>query len=104
MHELDVRDRTGLLQLVFRPEEAPEAHGRAGDLRSEDVISVAGDTTHTVRSDVSPDARVFVYTFLLSVVTGIVFGLVPALKASRPDLWNTLKDAVALSVTLEKSA
>jgi aspartyl-tRNA synthetase len=26
---IDVRDRTGLLQLVFRPEEAPDAHAGA---------------------------------------------------------------------------
>jgi aspartyl-tRNA synthetase len=39
---IDLRDRTGLLQLVFRPEEAPEAHAAAGDLRAEDVISAEG--------------------------------------------------------------
>ena len=36
---IDLRDRTGLLQLVFRPEEAPEAHAGAGGLRGEDVIT-----------------------------------------------------------------
>jgi aspartyl-tRNA synthetase len=39
---IDLRDRAGLLQLVFRPEEAPEAHAAAGALRSEDVITAAG--------------------------------------------------------------
>jgi aspartyl-tRNA synthetase len=39
---VDLRDRTGLLQLVFRPEEAPEAHAQAHRLRSEDVISARG--------------------------------------------------------------
>jgi len=39
---IDLRDRTGLLQLVFRPEEAPEAHAAAHGLRSEDVVTVAG--------------------------------------------------------------
>jgi aspartyl-tRNA synthetase len=39
---IDLRDRTGLLQLVFRPEEAPEAHAAAGALRSEDVVTAAG--------------------------------------------------------------
>jgi aspartyl-tRNA synthetase len=39
---IDLRDRTGLLQLVFRPEEAPEAHAEAGGLRAEDVISAEG--------------------------------------------------------------
>jgi hypothetical protein len=27
-------------------------------------------------------------------VTGIIFGLLPALRASRPDPWKTLKDTV----------
>ncbi len=39
---IDLRDRTGLLQLVFRPEEAPDAHAAAHGLRSEDVITAAG--------------------------------------------------------------
>jgi predicted permease len=42
--------------------------------------------------DVSPDARVFAYTFLLSLVSGVLFGLVPALQTSRPDVVATLKD------------
>jgi aspartyl-tRNA synthetase len=39
---IDVRDRSGILQLVFHPEDAAEAHAAAGRLRSEDVISVRG--------------------------------------------------------------
>ncbi|MBA2763331.1 MAG: aspartate--tRNA ligase [Thermoleophilaceae bacterium] len=39
---IDLRDRTGLLQLVFHPERAPEAHALAQSLRSEDVVSVEG--------------------------------------------------------------
>jgi aspartyl-tRNA synthetase len=39
---IDVRDRSGLLQLVFHPEDAKEAHEEAGRLRAEDVISVEG--------------------------------------------------------------
>ena len=31
---IDLRDRTGLLQLVFRPDEQPEAHAAAHKLRS----------------------------------------------------------------------
>jgi predicted permease len=40
----------------------------------------------------SPDARVLAFTAGLSVLTGIVFGLVPAFKATRPDLVAILKD------------
>jgi aspartyl-tRNA synthetase len=52
---IDVRDRTGLLQLVFRPEEAPEAHAAAGGLRGEDVISVSGELVRRDESAVNPD-------------------------------------------------
>ena len=41
-----------------------------------------------------PDQRILAFTFVLTLITGFVFGLVPALRASRPDLWSTLKDAV----------
>jgi aspartyl-tRNA synthetase len=40
---IDLRDRTGLVQLVFHPETAPEAHATAGQLRSEHVINVRGE-------------------------------------------------------------
>ncbi len=39
---IDLRDREGLLQLVFHPEHAAQAHDAAGALRAEDVISVSG--------------------------------------------------------------
>jgi predicted permease len=41
-----------------------------------------------------PDMRVLLFTLGLTFVTGIVFGLIPALRASRPDPWITLKDTV----------
>jgi aspartyl-tRNA synthetase len=52
---IDVRDRTGLLQLVFRPEEAPEAHAAAGGLRAEDVITVSGELVRREEGAVNPD-------------------------------------------------
>ncbi len=42
----------------------------------------------------APDLRILLFTLGLTFVTSLIFGLVPALKASRPDLWTTLKDAV----------
>jgi predicted permease len=41
-----------------------------------------------------PDWRILAFTFSLTMVTGVVFGLLPALRASRPDTWSTLKDTV----------
>ena len=41
-----------------------------------------------------PDLRILSFTLGLTFLTGVVFGLLPALRATRPDLWTTLKDAV----------
>ncbi|HKR11321.1 MAG TPA: ABC transporter permease [Pyrinomonadaceae bacterium] len=38
------------------------------------------------------DANILLFTFGISVVTGLIFGLVPALQASRFDLNKSLKD------------
>jgi len=43
--------------------------------------------------DVGIEGRVLLFTLLLSVFSGILFGLVPALRVSRLDLNSTLKDA-----------
>jgi aspartyl-tRNA synthetase len=51
---IDLRDRTGLLQLVFRPEEAPEAHAAAHSLRSEDVLSARGRLVKREEGTVNP--------------------------------------------------
>jgi putative ABC transport system permease protein len=41
---------------------------------------------------ISIDREVLFFTLAVSLVTGILFGLVPAFTASRPDLNNTLKE------------
>lgn len=56
-------------------------------------IHVLGTQSIPRLSNVDIDARVLGFTLLLSVVTGIVFGLVPALRSSRLDLNAALKDA-----------
>jgi predicted permease len=40
----------------------------------------------------TPDSRILAFTLLITLITGVVFGLLPALRASRPDTWGTLKD------------
>jgi aspartyl-tRNA synthetase len=51
---IDLRDRSGLLQLVFHPESAPAAHDLAQRLRSEHVISVAGEIVRREEGNVNP--------------------------------------------------
>lgn len=40
----------------------------------------------------TPDLRVLLFTFALTVGTGLLFGLVPALRTTNPDIAPTLKD------------
>lgn len=42
--------------------------------------------------EVAVDGRVLVFTLLVSVVTGVLFGVWPALRASNPNLNETLKE------------
>lgn len=57
----------------------------------------------------SPDWRILLFTLALTCLTALLFGMVPALRLSRPDLASTLKDTVGAiagssgSVRLKKS-
>ena len=44
-------------------------------------------------NDVSMDPRVLFFTLAVTIVAGMLFGLAPALKTSRPDLNETLKES-----------
>lgn len=54
---IDLRDRFGLTQVVFRPESNPEAHKIAGDLRSEWVIAVTGKVIPRAEGMVNPKIK-----------------------------------------------
>ena len=59
-----------------------------GSLAPEGLMTSVYDLNH-----IPLDWRVFAFTFALSLVTGIVFGLAPALTASRPDLLQALRNS-----------
>ncbi len=52
---IDLRDRTGVVQVVFRPESAPEPHARAHSLRSEWVILVRGEIERRSEDTINPN-------------------------------------------------
>ncbi len=52
---IDLRDREGIVQLVFRPDEAPEAHAAAHRLRPEHVISAVGPLGEREPGAVNPE-------------------------------------------------
>jgi aspartyl-tRNA synthetase len=54
---IDLRDRSGIVQLVFHPETAPEAHALAQRLRSEHVLSAEGEIVMRDPGNVNPRLR-----------------------------------------------
>ena len=52
---IDLRDRTGLVQLVFDPDEAGEAFALSRRLRPEDVVTVAGPVVRRDPETVNPE-------------------------------------------------
>jgi len=71
-------------------------------------LLLAGWTNHLVSSiklptdiallfDLRIDWRVLVFTLALSILTGMIFSLIPALQSSRPELVPALKDESSLA-------
>jgi len=52
---LDLRDRSGRVQVVVHPEEQPEAHAALDPVRLEWVVEVEGEVTHREEGNVNPD-------------------------------------------------
>lgn len=55
------------------------------------LLSISPNSIPRV-SEIGIDSRVLVFTFLVTVLTGIISGIVPALQASRADLNTLLRD------------
>jgi len=51
---IDLRDRSGILQLVFHPDAAPAAHTAAHYLRAEHVVSARGEVVRRAPENVNP--------------------------------------------------
>ena len=75
------------------------AGGALGILPASWLVDLAGTIKPPVNIPVAIaihlDYRVLIFTFLLSVATGVLFGLLPALQATRTDLVPSLKDEVS---------
>ena len=62
------------------------------------LLSLAPADTPRI-SEVTMDARVLLFGFAVSITTAVVFGLLPALKSSKAELFSTLKDAGTKGLT-----
>jgi predicted permease len=51
-----------------------------------------GDTP--LMLSVNPDGRILAFNAALALITGLLFGMAPAIQSLRLDLWNALKDVV----------
>jgi predicted permease len=58
------------------------------------LLALVPSTGQPLLITARPDPRILAFTVGLTFLTGIIFGLMPALRASRPDPWTTLKDTV----------
>jgi predicted permease len=58
------------------------------------LLALIPSESNPLQIQAEPDLRILGFTFALTLATGVVFGLLPALRASRPDPWTTLKDTV----------
>jgi predicted permease len=58
---------------------------------SHGLVELGGDTSFS-RIDVQPDWRVFGFAAAACVLTGILFGLAPALQSARMDVGSALKE------------
>jgi putative ABC transport system permease protein len=75
------------------------AMGAAGGLTLaslgvETLVALGPENLPRLR-EIDVDGRVLFFTLALSVLTGLIFGLAPALQASRPNLQHTLKEGGA---------
>ena len=52
---VDLRDRSGICQVVFNPEVDPVSHEKAKQIRSEDVIAVRGTLSKRSPETINPD-------------------------------------------------
>lgn len=58
------------------------------------LLSFLPEDTAPLLLKAEPDLRILGFTFTLCLLTGIIFGLAPALRSTRFDLWSALKDVV----------
>ena len=74
------------------------AGGALGLVFASWTISILSRVAHETvprMTGLETDSRALAFSFVVSILTGILFGVLPALRASKTDLQDTLKDSSA---------
>ena len=66
------------------------------------IALISRANSGTMILDAGTDSRVLFFTFLVAMLVGILFGLAPALRASKADLLSAMKDNVSAVSDLRK--
>ena len=80
---VDLRDRTGLLQVVFNPEIAPDAHRLAEGMRSEWVIQVRGTVRARLPGAANPNLATGEIELIVSDSTVLNQSLTPPFEVEN---------------------
>jgi predicted permease len=59
---------------------------------SQAIFAMVAEANSTTRLDLTPDARLVAFTGAIAVAAAMIFGLAPALRATRVNLTTVLKD------------
>ncbi|MFW5923550.1 MAG: aspartate--tRNA ligase, partial [Planctomycetota bacterium] len=81
---IDVRDRTGVVQVVFNPEDDPSLHQRASELRSEYCVTITGRVRERPDGMQNPDIPTGNVEILSSGMTVHSESEAPAFNVDNP--------------------
>ncbi|MEK6410070.1 MAG: ABC transporter permease [Acidobacteriota bacterium] len=74
-----------------------------GSWGSEALVSMVSTGPQALPLDVAPDMRVLAFTVIVSVLSAVVFGTVPAIRASRVELSASLRSSRASASSMSRS-
>ena len=59
------------------------------------LLSMLPSSGTALRLHAEPDSRIFLFSIVLALTTGLLFGVAPALQTTKLSLWTTLKDVAS---------
>lgn len=83
---IDLRDRSGIVQLVFDPQTNPEAHETAKKARHEDVISVSGVVQNRSPENVNPKLKTGAYEVKIDRIDFLNRSKTPPFQMDQEDV------------------